>query len=178
MMEFEAITPSEITAEFEAVVPQASGVSREEFVDLEGKVDYEIERAKQAEKELGERIDNIPQGGGTVDLSDYYTKQEVNAKLGKKQDAVADLDTIRSGAQKGATAVQNEGLTQAVNAEKSRAEQAERALQNSIDEWKGNSFVTTEPTDEEVPDIPEYITRTDLDNAIAEAITLTINTPV
>lgn len=46
---------------------------------------------------------------------------------------------------------------------------------NEIDD---KSFVTTEPTNEEIPDVPEYITRTDLDNAIAEAITNTINTPV
>jgi hypothetical protein len=39
-------------------------------------------------------------------------------------------------------------------------------------------FVTTEPTDEAVEDVPEYITRKDLDNAILEAITNTLNTAV
>ena len=43
---------------------------------------------------------------------------------------------------------------------------------------KDAGFITTEPTGEEEPDVPEYITKTDLDNAIAEAITNTINTPV
>ena len=59
-------------------------------------------------------------GGGSVDLSGYYTKEEINNK----------------------------------------------------------PFVTAEPAGEEVEDVPEYITRTDLDNAIAEAITNTINTPI
>ena len=38
-----------------------------------------------------------------VDLSDYATKEELNAK----QDVISDLDTIRSGAAKGATALQS-----------------------------------------------------------------------
>ena len=38
-----------------------------------------------------------------VDLSDYATKEELNAK----QDVITDLDTIRSGAAKGATALQS-----------------------------------------------------------------------
>lgn len=182
-VEIDAIMPKEYNAEISVVTPQGSGagggVPRDEFDLLEQKVDGEIKRAKQAEKELGERIDNIkipevPE----VDLSDYYTKEEVNTELKEKQDAIADLDTIRSGAQRGATAVQSEGLTTAINVEKSRAEAAEKALQDSIDAWKGESFVTLEETDEEVPDVPEYITREDLDNAILEAITNTINTPV
>ena len=38
-----------------------------------------------------------------VDLSDYATKEELNAK----QDTITDLETIRSGASKGATALQS-----------------------------------------------------------------------
>lgn len=52
------------------------------------------------------------------------------------------------------------------------------SVEEELNNLKNTSFVTSEPTTEEVPDIPEYITRTDLDNAIAEAITNTINTPV
>ena len=47
-----------------------------------------------------------------------------------------------------------------------------------LDTIEALPIVTTEPTEEELPDVPEYITREDLDNAIAEAITNTINTPV
>lgn len=64
-------------------------------------------------------------GGGDADLRNYYTKTEVDAKiptktsqltndsdyvsndmLNGKQDKIADLDTIREGAAKGATALQ------------------------------------------------------------------------
>lgn len=44
--------------------------------------------------------------GVTPDMSDYYDKSVIDEKLGKKQDVISDLDTIRSGASKGATAVQ------------------------------------------------------------------------
>ena len=46
--------------------------------------------------------------GITPDMSDYYDKGVVEEKLAKKQDAIADLATIRSNASKGATALQSE----------------------------------------------------------------------
>jgi hypothetical protein len=45
-------------------------------------------------------INNI---GGGIDLSDYATKEELNSK----QDNITDLETIRQGAAKGATALQS-----------------------------------------------------------------------
>lgn len=45
--------------------------------------------------------------GVTPDMSDYYDKNVIDEKLGKKQDAISDLETIRSGAAKGATALQS-----------------------------------------------------------------------
>lgn len=45
--------------------------------------------------------------GITPDMSDYYDKEEVDGKLDKKQDTISDLATIRSGASKGATALQS-----------------------------------------------------------------------
>ena len=69
---------------------------------------------------LNDKIDKLQLGGVGADLSNYYTKDEINDK----------------------------------------------------------SFVTTEPIDEEASDVPEYITREDLDNAIATAITNTLNTAV
>lgn len=45
--------------------------------------------------------------GITPDMSDYYDKEVIDEKLGKKQDAISDLDAIRKGASKGATALQS-----------------------------------------------------------------------
>lgn len=53
--------------------------------------------------------------GGTVDLTGYYTKEEIDNKgfltehqdISGKQDKIDDLDSIRSGAALGATALQN-----------------------------------------------------------------------
>ena len=55
--------------------------------------------------ELNERIENA--GGGNVDLSSYATKKEVEDGLNGKQDEITDLEEIRSGAAKGATALQS-----------------------------------------------------------------------
>ena len=44
--------------------------------------------------------------GVTPDMSDYYDKNVIDEKLGKKQDAISDLEAIRSGASKGAAALQ------------------------------------------------------------------------
>ena len=46
-------------------------------------------------------------GGGSVDLSAYAKKVEVESALEGKQDTISDLATIRSGAAKGATALQS-----------------------------------------------------------------------
>ena len=45
--------------------------------------------------------------GITPDMSDYYDKNVVEQKLSEKQDVIRDLETIRSGAAKGATALQS-----------------------------------------------------------------------
>ena len=47
-------------------------------------------------------------GGGGVDLSAYAKTVDVNAGLATKQDKISDLDDIREGAAKGATALQSE----------------------------------------------------------------------
>ena len=60
-------------------------------------------------------INNINVGGGSIsDMSNYYTKAQIDAKgyltehqdISGKQDTISDLETIRSGAEKGATALQ------------------------------------------------------------------------
>jgi hypothetical protein len=45
--------------------------------------------------------------GITPDMSDYYEKGQVDEKLATKQDAISDLESIRDGASKGATALQS-----------------------------------------------------------------------
>lgn len=45
--------------------------------------------------------------GVTPDMSDYYDKSVIDEKLGKKQDAISDIDVIRRDASKGATALQS-----------------------------------------------------------------------
>lgn len=46
--------------------------------------------------------------GGSVDLSAYAKKEDVDAALEGKQDTISDLDAIRQGAAKGSTALQSE----------------------------------------------------------------------
>lgn len=46
--------------------------------------------------------------GGSIDLSSYAKKADVEAALEGKQDTIADLDAIRQGAKKGSTALQSE----------------------------------------------------------------------
>lgn len=108
-------------------------------------IENEAQRAKDAEMALGKRIDNIkiPEVP-KVDLSDYYTKKEVDAELKEKQDAIADLETIRSGAEKGATAVQKDELASAVKEEAERAKKAEGELEKKIDEIDIPKAVTEE----------------------------------
>ena len=132
--EVNVVLPKQYTAEINVVSPQSgssgSEVSRTEFNSLNQKVNNEITRAKTAEAELNNKIDNIkiPE----VDLSNYYTKDEINKQIDKKQNTIADIDTIRSGAQKGATAVQSSDLTTAIDTEKTRATNAEIDLQKKI----------------------------------------------
>ena len=45
--------------------------------------------------------------GITPDMSDYYQKREIDSRLLGKQDVIRDLEAIRSGAAKGATALQS-----------------------------------------------------------------------
>ena len=47
-------------------------------------------------------------GATEIDLSNYFTKDETKNLLAEKQDVISDLDTIRMGAEKGSTALQEE----------------------------------------------------------------------
>ena len=56
-------------------------------------------------KELEEKLNNS--GGGYDDTEIKQELTELSAEIGKKQDTITDLATIRSGAAKGATALQS-----------------------------------------------------------------------
>lgn len=58
-------------------------------------------------------INEIKENGG-ADLTDYVTTTQLNTSLSGKQDTISDLDDIRSGASKGATAVQPSSVATAV----------------------------------------------------------------
>lgn len=76
---------------------------------LNGEKIYYTGHAKATYMSDGRNVEdaiNSVSGGGDIDLSDYATKEEVNAK----QDIISDLETIRSGAAKGATALQSDDI--------------------------------------------------------------------
>ena len=109
------------------------------------------------------------------------TSNAVYLELNKKQNTIADIESIREGAEKGKTAIQDKELQDAVKVEKERAENVENALdikinnykqtvEEVVNDWTNNTFVIIESADEEIPDAPEYITKIDLDNAITQAL--------
>jgi hypothetical protein len=72
-------------------------------VYLEGYAEQQaIDAEKAAKQYTDEKIAQIEIGGGDIDTSDFATKDDLNTK----QDIINDLDTIRSGAAKGETAIQ------------------------------------------------------------------------
>lgn len=117
------------------------------------------------------------------------TSNAVYLELNKKQNTIADIESIREGAEKGKTAIQDKELQDAVKVEKERAENVENALDGKINNykqtveevvnnWTDNTFVIIESADEEIPDVPEYITKIDLDNAITQALEDAVEQPI
>ncbi len=90
--------------------------------DSSGEVQYPITKPEAVIDENGKNVLQLIKengGGSTPDLSDYLTKEEFNKAsedfattdaLEGKQDTIEDLNSIRSGAEKGATAVQPSAL--------------------------------------------------------------------
>lgn len=94
---------------------------KEADVALQQNLDNEIARAKEAEKSLQEAtaaLATVASTGKFSDLidkpdsisgygiTDAYTKTQIDSQIAGKQDSISDLETIRSGAAKGATALQ------------------------------------------------------------------------
>lgn len=106
------------------------------------------------------------------------TKEELNAK----QNTISDLETIRSGAAKGATALQSvpsEYVTETELSQKGYATTSQ--LNNKQDVISDLATIRSNASKgatalQSVPST--YATKTDVDNAIASAITNTLNTEV
>lgn len=92
-------------------------------IKKDGVIQYPITKPECVIDENGKNVLQLIKengGGSTPDLSEYLTKEEFNRAsegfatadaLEGKQDTIEDLDSIRSGAGKGATAVQPSTLT-------------------------------------------------------------------
>lgn len=76
-------------SKFDAVFNKDGKSLAEVCDDMQGEIDA-----------LGEKVDGIP---GSVDA---YTKAETNELLKRKQDVIDDLESIREGAERGKTALQ------------------------------------------------------------------------
>lgn len=122
--------------------------------------------------EVDEKIENI--GIPEVDLSNYYTKQEINNKgyvtdsdvndyvgneigqleevINTKQDKITDLDSIRSGAAAGATALQT------IPSEYITETELETRLENIEVEVSLDNYYTKAEVDEIVGDINYVLT--------------------
>ena len=133
---------------------QGKGLSEANFTNQEkSKLDALPTRAELTEEE------NLK-----ANKSDTYTKQQVDTKLGQKQNTIPDLQTIREGAAAGATAYQKpaSGIPQsamdasvqaklnaagsadaAIAAEREAREAADQYLQTQINAKANNSDVTS-----------------------------------
>ena len=101
---------------------------------------------------------------------DTYTKEEVERRLAAKQDIISDLETIRSGAAKGGTALQNE--TDPVY----MTDKPNLALKSEIPDISGKAdktFIVTETEGKSSYSIvPNRLTRL---GTLASNVTLSLN---
>lgn len=107
--------------------------------------------------------------GGSVDLSAYAKKEDVDAALKGKQDTISDLDAIRQGAQKGSTALQSESDPVYL------ADKPKLALKVEIPDVSGKVDKATTLAGYGIADA---YTKSEVDAAISSAITTTLNTEV
>lgn len=105
------IAEEERQAKFASMVVQSTGDATDKVMSQKAVTD--ALEGKQEKLVPGDNITIVGNvisstGGGSVDLSSYAKKADVEAALEGKQDTISDLDTIRQGAQKGSTALQSE----------------------------------------------------------------------
>lgn len=157
-------------------------------IKKDGVIQYPITKPECVIDENGKNVLQLIKengGGSTPDLSEYLTKEEFNRAsegfatadaLEGKQDTIEDLDSIRSGAGKGATAVQPSTLTGYATTQQLTELSAEVGKkQDTITDLetirsgaeKGATALQS------VPDT--YATKTDVSNAIQTAITNELN---
>ena len=98
------------------------------------------------------------------------TQEKIDAAvLAAKQDTITDIDTIRSGAAKGATALQSESDPVYL------ADKPSLALKTEIPDVSGKADKATTLSGYGIGDA---YTKSEVDAAIASAITTTLNTEV
>ncbi len=105
------IAEEERQAKFASMVVQSTGDATDKVMSQKAVTD--ALEGKQEKLVAGDNITIVGNvisstGGGSVDLSPYAKKEEVDAALAGKQDTISDLDAIRQGAAKGSTALQSE----------------------------------------------------------------------
>lgn len=98
-------------AKFASMVVQSTGDATDKVMSQKAVTD--ALEGKQEKLVAGDNITIVGNvisstGGGSIDLSSYAKKADVEAALEGKQDTISDLDAIRQGAQKGSTALQSE----------------------------------------------------------------------
>ena len=114
-------------------------------------------------------------GGGNspIDLSDYAKKADVSIALEKKQDTISDLDRIREGARKGATALQSYTETDPIY----MADKPKLALKSEIPDISGKADKTTIVTETEgnasYAILPNVLTKL---GTLASSVTLSLDT--
>lgn len=127
-----------------------------------------VDGASDADLALLSMVAQIPVlRGGNIDLSNYYTKPEVDAIADSKQDTIVDLADIRSGASKGKTAVQPATLTEELN------KKANKVHTHSVKDIKDMPTIPTKTSElindsgflTTVPD--EYATEAELSAGLA-----------
>lgn len=112
-------------------------------------------------------LDIVQETGGS--LTSAMSQKAVTDELTKKQDTINDLADIRSGAAKGATALQSE--TDPVYL----ADKPSLALKTEIPDVSGKADKATTLSGYGIGDA---YTKSEVDAAIASAITITLNTEV
>lgn len=169
------------------------GLSTNDYTNTEksklaGLKNYDDRGIKKDIEDLSKKVEDLEQGGqggSTPDLSGYLTKEEFNKAsedfatteaLKGKQDTIEDLDSIRSGAGKGATAVQpsalaNYATTQQFTELSAKVGKKQDTI-TDLETIRGGAAKGATAL-QKVPDA--YATKTDVSNAIQTAITNELN---
>lgn len=143
-------------------------ISELDFWTVDTAMNAESENAVQnkvVKKYIDDAIANAEIGGGDIDTSNFATKEELNTK----QDGINDLDTIRSGAALGATALQSVPSEYVTDVELNNKGYATMlALSDKVDKVSGKQLSTEDFTPalkKKLEELNNY-DNTEIENAI------------